>query len=232
MKIGGFQKNSLIDFPGTISCVVFTNGCNFHCPYCHNPNLVKGIDNTSSMNQDEILDFIDRRKGMLSGVVITGGEPTLQHDLIDFIKIVKQMGYKVKLDTNGTSPKVLVDLFDQDLVDYVAMDIKTDIINYHTVMNNPEQLGGVIRSTELIMTRAPKYEFRTTCVKPFTTTDRIRDIGRLINGAELYILQSCSFDNGILDSDFAKDKGRLLDSSYMSVLRETILPFVPNTKVR
>ena len=196
MDIGGFQKNSLIDFPGTIACVLFTRGCNFTCPYCHNPDLAartavpcgggsSGLNQLNSSRSDnadqkKIFEILDKRKGMIEGVVITGGEPTLQADLTDFIQTVRQMGYKVKLDTNGTAPRIIDALFDLGLLDYLAMDIKTDIDHYPMVMKNPGHLDRVMESISLIMAKAPAYEFRTTCAKPFVTPDIMKNIGRMM----------------------------------------------------
>lgn len=251
MYIGGFQKNSLIDFPGTIACVVFTRGCNFICPYCHNPGLIAGTaapegggsavgsgsnhrisTRPDSPDQIEILKFLNKRKGMIEGVVITGGEPTLQADLIDFIQTVRQMGYKIKLDTNGTAPRVLDTLFDQGLVDYLAMDIKTDTGHYPMVMKNPERLDQVMESILLIMEKAPAYEFRTTCAKPFVTPDIMKNIGRMIRGAATYVLQPCSRNVDMLDPNFAAEDDHFLNADDMATLKAAVLPFVENTRIR
>ena len=251
MYIGGFQKNSLIDFPGTIACVVFTRGCNFTCPYCHNPYLVAGTacpdrggssggsglnqlnpSRFDSRDQKEILKFLDKRKGIIEGVVVTGGEPTLQTDLTDFIQTVRQMGYKIKLDTNGTAPRMLDTLFDQSLVDYLAMDIKTDTDHYPMVMKNPEHLARVVESISLIMEKAPAYEFRTTCARPFVTPAIMENIGKMIRGAASYILQPCSRNVDVLDPDFAAVDDHFLSVDDMEALKSAVLPFVENTRIR
>ena len=251
MYIGGFQKNSLIDFPGIIACVVFTRGCNFTCPYCHNPALAAGPavpdgggssggsgsnrlspSQSDSPDQKEILGFLDKRKGMLEGVTITGGEPTLQADLIDFIQMVRQRGYKVKLDTNGTAPRILATLFDQGLVDYLAMDIKTDTDHYPMVMKNPGHLARVMESISLIMKKAPAYEFRTTCAKPFVTPAIMENIGKMIRGAASYVLQPCSRNVDILDPDFAAVDDHFLRAGEMEALKAAVSPFVGNTRIR
>ena len=251
MYLGGFQKNSLIDFPGTIACVVFTQGCNFFCPYCHNPDLAAGSavpdrggsfggsgsnqlspSQSDSPDQTEILAFLDKRKGMLEGVTITGGEPTLQTDLIDFIQMVRQRGYKVKLDTNGTAPRILDTLFEQGLVDYLAMDIKTDMDHYPMVMKNPGHLDRVMESILLIMKKAPAYEFRTTCAKPFVTPVIMENIGKMIRGAASYVLQPCSRNVEMLDSDFAAVDDHFLRGAEMDALKVAVLPFVENTRIR
>lgn len=245
MYIGGFQKNSLIDFPGTIACVVFTRGCNFTCPYCHNPDLADGGGSSSGSgldqpdlrqsqgpDQKEILAFLEKRKGMIEGVAITGGEPTLQADLIDFIQTVRQMGYKVKVDTNGTAPGILGILFDQGLVEYLAMDIKTDTDHYPMIMKNPGYLDRVMESISLIMEKAPAYEFRTTCAKPFVTPAIMENIGKMIQGAASYVLQPCSRNVDMLDPDFAAVDDHFLSVDDMEALKTAVLPFVENTRIR
>ena len=156
MHIGGFQKNSLIDFPGTIACVVFTSGCNFICPYCHNADLARG-EYPARIESAEVIDFLKSRQGMLEGVAITGGEPTLDRGIFDLCRAVKSLGYPVKLDTNGSRPGVLRQLLAQHLVDFIAMDIKAPLNDYHPFGRNPkihEQLTASIRT---IMESAPAY---------------------------------------------------------------------------
>lgn len=248
MHIGGFQRNSLIDFPGTIACVVFTQGCNFTCPYCHNPDLAAGtagadggrssglnhlsLSRSDRPDQKKILKFLDNRKGMIEGVVVTGGEPTLQAELIDFIQTVRQMGYKVKLDTNGTAPRIIDALFDQGFLDYLAMDIKTDIDHYPMVMKNPGHLDRVLESISLIMEKGPAYEFRTTCAKPFVTPAIMENIGRMIRGAASYVLQPCSRNVDLLDPNFAAVDDHFLSADEMAALKRAVLPFVENTRIR
>ena len=149
MQIGGFQKNSLIDFPGTIACVVFTSGCNFICPYCHNPDLAVGpVKGSGSLDDpDTIFSFLERRKGQLQGVAITGGEPTLQPDLVAFCQKIRKMGYKIKLDSNGTRPHVLETLLDKQLIDYLAMDIKTSLTHYPLVIKGNFDVKKISRSS-------------------------------------------------------------------------------------
>lgn len=190
MNIGGYIKSSLIDFPGTISCVVFTQGCNFHCPYCHNPDLVPMNRRKDELvSSESIFSFLERRKGLLDGVVITGGEPTLQKGLIDFLRRVKAMGFRVKLDTNGSRPQVLRVLFAENLVDYVAMDVKTSPDLYAPVLWDRVAPEVLKESIGIIMGSSIKYEFRTTCVRPFTDERTIAEIVSCIEGAARYVLQ-------------------------------------------
>jgi len=190
MHIGGLLKNSMIDYPGKLSCGIFLAGCNFDCPYCHNPDLVEGCAGRSAeFNPGNIYRFIENRKGFLDGVVISGGEPTLQEDLFDLCRRIKNMGFPVKLDTNGSRPRVIKRLIDEGLVDYIAMDLKTDPRWYATYIKANCNAAAILSSVEIIMESAIAYEFRTTCVKPIVTPTVIENISRLIKGASLYALQ-------------------------------------------
>jgi pyruvate formate lyase activating enzyme len=191
MNIGGIQKNSLIDYPGKLSCVIFLSGCNFDCPYCHNPSLVRGSDECpASLSGDGLYGFLESRRDFLDGVVISGGEPTLQKNLVKLCEAIKGLGYSIKLDTNGSKPKDLKLLLERGLVDYIAMDIKTDPARYNPLIGkgcNPED---ILSSIETIMETALDYEFRTTCVKGFVDKDIIENIVKIIKGAKLYALQN------------------------------------------
>ena len=186
MRIGGIQKSSLLDFPNMISAIVFTKGCNFACGYCHNPELFNsGVEHSTS----EFFEFLNTRKGKLDGIVITGGEPCLQPDLIDFIKQIKQMGFLVKLDTNGSFPDVIQKLLNENLLDYIAMDIKAPIEKYNAVSNSTISTDKIATSINLIMNSKIDYEFRTTVVKSQLTFEDFENIGDLIKGAKKYYLQ-------------------------------------------
>ena len=190
MNIGGLLKNSTIDYPGKLSCGIFLSGCNFDCPYCHNPHLVTGCSGRAAeFDPGDIYRFIENRKGFLDGVVISGGEPTLQEDLFDLCMHIKQMGYPVKLDTNGSRPWVIKQLIDEGLVDYIAMDLKTDPTKYATYIKPNCDMTSVLESIQVIMESTIAYEFRTTCVKPIVTAQIIENISRLIQGAAVYALQ-------------------------------------------
>lgn len=187
MKIGGLQKCSLIDYPGKISAIVFTIGCNFRCPYCHNPELV---DETSEeISEDSIFEFLERRKNLLDAVTITGGEPTLHDDIIPFIRKIKALGFLVKLDTNGTNPDVIETVQNENLVDYIAMDIKAPVNSYEKTVGRPVNADAIKKSIALIMGGTTPYEFRTTVVKTLLSPEDIRSIGEDINGARTYYLQ-------------------------------------------
>ncbi len=185
--IGGFQKTSLLDFPQKISCIVFTQMCNFHCGYCHNPELNEKKD--AVIDLETFFSFLESRKGKLDGVVITGGEPTLQKGLYQFIFDIKNMGFCVKLDTNGSNPKVLKNLIEDNLIDYVAMDIKAPMDKYHDVIKNKIPLDNIYQSIQILLGNKVDYEFRTTVVKEQLDFGDFEKIGDLIKGAKKYYLQ-------------------------------------------
>lgn len=203
MIIGGIQKTSLIDYPGKISCVVFLAGCNFTCPYCHNPDLVTWKpSNKSPFDEKKIYAFLESRKGFLDGVVISGGEPTLNESLPLFLERIQKLGYSVKLDTNGTRPRMVKCLITDGLIDYIAMDIKADPLTYPPYIAGNYNPGSILTSIEIIRDSGLPHEFRTTCVKPMVNEQSIRDISQAIAGAQLYALQRFRDDNGVLDTWF------------------------------
>ncbi|MFA6158799.1 MAG: anaerobic ribonucleoside-triphosphate reductase activating protein [Candidatus Paceibacterota bacterium] len=188
MVFGGFEKFTLIDYPGKVACMVYTIGCNFRCPYCHNPELV---DETVEVRygEEEILAFLDRRKGMIDGIVITGGEPTMHDDLLDFMKKVKDRGFLVKLDSNGTRPAMIREAIDRKLVDYIAMDMKAPLSRYSQTVARPVDTEAIAESIALLMSSPVEYEFRTTVIKSLVSPEEIEEIGREIKGAKRYYLQ-------------------------------------------
>ena len=190
MYFGGLQKSSLIDYPGKLSSVIFFSGCNFDCPYCHNPELARGCATcTDDLTIENISDFLKQRQGFLDGVVVSGGEPTLQNHLADLCKRIKGFGYPVKLDTNGSRPRVLEHLIDEKLVDYVAMDLKTDPVLYKSYIKSDCDPDPILASIRILMESGIDYEFRTTCVKPIVTLETIENMSHLIQGARRYALQ-------------------------------------------
>lgn len=192
MKIGSFLKNSFIDYPGIISTVIGTQGCNLSCPWCHNSHLIPLKTKKAPLYlKDEFFDFLARRKNILDGVVITGGEPTLHEDLPNYCNIIKNMGFSIKLDTNGTHPAMVRRLIRSALIDYIAMDIKTDFIQYERLFRTEINADRIAESIEIIISSNTPYEFRTTCVSPFVSIDNIDKIAATIKGAEKYILQKC-----------------------------------------
>ena len=187
MRLGGLQACSLIDYPGHISAVVFTIGCNFRCPYCHNPELVD--ETAPELTEESFFSFLENRNRQLEAVTITGGEPTLQQDLVPFISQIKKMGFKVKLDTNGTKPGLIKELQKQQLVDYFAMDIKSPLAHYEATTSRPVDTDKIRQSIAYLMQGGIPYEFRTTVVKALLSPEDILTIGQEIAGASQYFLQ-------------------------------------------
>lgn len=203
MFIGGLQKFSLIDYPGKISAVIFTMGCNFRCPYCHNPELVE-FNEENLIEENYVLSFLKERKRKLDGVVLTGGEPLLQSDIIEFIKKVKDLGFLIKLDTNGSYPDVIEKLLKEELIDYIAMDIKANLGKYNKVTNSNVNIEKIKRSIDIIMSSGIDYEFRTTVVRSQLNKSDILDIGKLIKSAKTYALQEFK-PSKTLDPEFLKE---------------------------
>ncbi len=189
MRIGGLQKFSMIDYPGKVSAIVFTTGCNFRCGFCHNPELVQPDQFPEPIPVEEVLSFLESRKGKLDAVSITGGEPTIHADLPDFMATIKEMGYLVKLDSQGTNPAMLEQIIARKLVDYLAMDIKGPLDRYEEITNMPVNLDDIKRSIKLLMTSGIPYEFRTTIVKEQLSPEDITKLLETIKGAQQYYLQ-------------------------------------------
>ena len=191
MRILGLQKLSLVDFPGKVAATVFTGGCDLRCPFCHNAPLVLPGRGASALDAGAVLDFLASRRGLLDGVVLSGGEPLLQPDAADFLAEVKAMGFAVKLDTNGCHPDALADILDRRLADYVAMDIKNSLEKYPWTVGVPGfDTAPVERSARLLMEGPADYEFRTTLVRPFHEVGDMETIGRWLRGARRYYLQA------------------------------------------
>ena len=210
MILGGLQKSSLIDYPGHVSCVLFTQGCNFRCPYCHNPSLVLNVWKTGKIpiHEEDVLAFLKSRKGLLDGVVISGGEPTLHNDLFQLCAGIKNMGYRVKLDTNGSRPEVLARLVSEDLVDYIAMDLKTLPQNYGRYIRKgfPEHV--IHESIDVLLKSGKPCEFRTTCVYPLVNAHVMEAIAKCIHGAPLYVLQPFVSEKVLCPEFFEHHGGR------------------------
>lgn len=187
MVIGGLYRFSLIDYPGRISGVIFTVGCNFRCSYCHNPELVE--NSVDIISEDEVLSFLNERKDKLDGIVLTGGEPTLQSDIIEFIEKIKKLGFLVKLDTNGSRPEIIKELIDRNLIDYIAMDIKAPIERYREITLSNIDTTKILESINLVVSSSIEYEFRTTVVRSLLSKEDILKIGEMIRSARLFVLQ-------------------------------------------
>ncbi len=189
MIFGGLERFSVIDYPGKTCAIVFTVGCNFRCPYCHNPELVTKNKDTVIVEETEILEFLENRIGKLDALSITGGEPTLHEDLLSFMEKVKEMGFSIKLDSNGTRPNVLEEALKHNLVDYLAMDVKAPLDKYDDVTILHTNISDIEKSIELIKNSNVDHEFRTTIVKNLLTKDDILKIGETVKGAKRYYLQ-------------------------------------------
>ena len=201
MNFNGFQKLTLLDYPGKVACTLFTAGCNLRCPFCHNASLVTHIDNSNIYKKEEILSYLKKRQGILEGVCISGGEPLLQPDIESFVREVKELGYKVKLDTNGFYPEKLISLVNKGLIDYVAVDFKNTYEKYPmtTGIENLD-ITPFKKTVEFLLLGNVDYEFRTTVVEGIHQTQDIVDIAKTIKGAPRYFLQSF-VDSGDLISN-------------------------------
>lgn len=204
MKIGGLQRFSLIDYPGKICAIVFTQGCNFRCPYCHNPELSNPEYYEPLISEEEIFSFLERRKGKLDAVSITGGEPTEQSDLGEFISRVKTMDYLVKIDTNGSHPEILKSLIAKHFIDYIAMDVKAPLDKYRKISRFKIDPAIIKESIKLIRNSQVPYEFRTTIVKSQLDDSDIVNIAKLIKGADCYVLQKF-VPSKVMDPRFLKE---------------------------
>lgn len=227
MKIKGLQKTTLLDFPGKLACTVFTGGCNFRCPFCHNASLVLHAGEMEEISEEAFFDYLNKRRGMLDGVCITGGEPTLCPDLENFIKKIKDIGLAVKLDTNGTAPTVLKRLLDSNLLDYVAMDIKNSKEKYALTAGIDTFPEAIEQSINLIINNAPDYEFRTTVVRELHTPQDIAEITKWIGNTKKYFLQSY-VDSG----DTLKNGFSAYSASEMLEILEIAKRKLPQTVLR
>jgi len=198
MKISGFQKLTLLDYPGKVACIIFTQGCNFRCPYCQNSLLIP-MDSDYLIDEEEVFSYLNKRKGVIDGLVISGGEPTLQKDLVKFIKRVKDMGFLVKLDTNGSNPKILQELIDNDLVDYIAMDIKYLLNDYKVVAGLKVIADKLDKSINIIKKSNISHEFRTVIIKNIHDVDIILKISNYIGKDEKYYLQNFEKSESVID---------------------------------
>ena len=224
MKIAGLQKLTLLDYPEHLACIVFTQGCNFNCGYCQNSELIN-FNSDDLIDENEVLEFLKKRVGILSGVVISGGEPTIQKDLIDFIKKVKSLGYKVKLDTNGTNPEILKKLIDNELIDYIAMDIKHTFTKYEIVTCSKILKEAIQKSIKLVKTIP--HEFRTTIIKGIHNEVELEQICEYLGKDETIYLQN------FVMSEMVRGKSLLVfTNEELNNIKEKLNKKYPNVKVR
>lgn len=221
MQIHGFNKTTLLDFPGHLASTVFTGGCNMRCPYCQNADLVLNPMSQPLISEEVVFDHIKKRKGIIEGVCITGGEPTLQADLEDFIKRLKELGVMVKLDSNGYRPAVLKRLMENGLLDYVAMDIKSSLDDYHTVAGVKLDTSLIKESIDLLKNGPIDYEFRTTVVKELHSKETFEKIGELLSGAKQYFLQGYIDSERVIERRFSSYTKEELET-FVAILKKTI----------
>ncbi len=228
MKFNGFQKLTLLDFPGHVACILFTAGCNFRCPFCHNAGLVTHIDNENAFSEEEVLEYLKKRAGMLEGIVITGGEPLMQPELEDFIIKARELGYKIKLDTNGSYPEKLCSLIEKGLLDYVAMDIKNSLSKYPKTSGCENlDIEKIEKSIDLLMEGRVDYEFRTTVSEELHEEEDIEEIARRIKGAARYFLQNFSDSGDIIKGSFTP-----VNSQKMEKMQNLATPYIAEVVIR
>jgi pyruvate formate lyase activating enzyme len=229
MKLGHLEKFSMIDFPGKLSAVVFTQGCNFRCPYCHNPELVLPERFGKPLPEDDILTFLGKRKKQLDAVVITGGEPTMHKPLPRFVKAIKDMGFLIKLDTNGTNPNMLSELLEEDLLDYVAMDIKAPLTKYSEITRTSVNHEQIEKSIEILKNSSVEYEFRSTIVDSLFDKNDVSEIKNLINGCDRYFIQNFT-PTKTLDIEFLSENP--ISDDDVDFIKQQLSPVVDQIMTR
>lgn len=230
MRIHGLNKTTLLDYPGHVAAAVFLGACNFRCPFCHNGGLVLKPEDEPEIPEEEVLSFLEKRKGVLTGVCISGGEPTLEPQLRSFIRRVKKLGYLVKLDTNGYRPEVIRELAEEGLLDYIAMDLKNSLEKYALTAGLKEgnlDTDKIEQSIDYIMNCGIPYEFRTTVVKELHTASDLAAAGRRISGAKAYFLQEYEETEQVIRPGF-----HACGREEMEKLVEAVRPFVPSVELR
>ena len=227
MKIGGLQKFSLIDYPGKIACSIFLSGCDFRCRFCHNPELV--FNEESNFSEKEVLDFLEKRKGKLEGVCITGGEPLINNDLIEFLKKIKNLGYEIKIDTNGSNSELLKKIIEDKLVDYIALDIKADKDNYNKISGVNIDITKIEKSLNLIINSGIDYEVRTTAVRNYNNLEKI---GKWLSNFKIkkYVIQNFVIRDKLIDNNFKKIKQ--YSEEELNEIKEVIKEYYEKVEIR
>ena len=229
MRLGGLQKLTLLDYPGLVACTVFTVGCNMRCPFCQNASLVNRIEEEQGLSEDEFFAFLKKRQGILDGVCITGGEPTLQPDLKEFIAKIKSMGYKVKLDTNGSFPDKVKEILDSGNVDFVAMDLKNTLERYAETVGVPGfDTSKILESIDIIRNSGVEYEFRTTVVSPLHRPEDFGELAKLVEGSPRYFLQNFVDSGDLVAGDGMKE----LTKEELSEALANAKSIIPQAKIR
>lgn len=227
MKIGGIQKLTLTDYPEKVASIIFTQGCNFKCPFCHNKDLLTSQSKDYELKEKEVLDYLEKRKGIIDGICISGGEPLIQKDIESFIKKVKLKGYKIKLDTNGSNPEKLKDLLEKKLIDYVAMDIKNDFVDYNITSGVNIDINNIKKSIEIIKNSEIDYEFRTTIMKELHDINKIKKILKYIGKEPRYFLQNYQECENVISKNFTS-----FDESELKEIKREINKEYPNVFIR
>lgn len=227
MNISGFTKLTLLDYPKKVACIIFTQGCNYNCGFCHNSGLIK-CKKENLINEDEIFSYLEKRKNIIEGVVISGGEPTIQKDLISFIEKIKKMGFLVKLDTNGSNPNILKKIIENDMVDYIAMDIKNIFDEYNPIVNlRMVNIDSIKKSIELIRNSNIDHEFRTTIMRNYHDVDKIIKICEYLGKEQKYYLQNFEDNESVLDKNLVSFTNEMLSN-----IQNTLKDKFPNVVVR
>lgn len=221
MGIKGYEKLSLVDYDLKLSTTIFFGGCNFRCPFCHNSSLVINPNQSDDIAFSEILEHLKKRRGVIDAVTFTGGEPTLFKDLKSYIKQVKELGFLVKLDTNGTSPYILKELLKENLLDYIAMDIKNSLEKYPMTVNGYVNLENICESIKIIMNSSINYEFRTTVIKEFHDVNDMLSIANLLKGAKKMRIQKFIPSENCIDKTL-HEVDEITASNFVSILKKTI----------
>lgn len=228
MNISGLQKMTLLDYPEKIAATVFTGGCNFRCPFCHNASLVLNAGNAKNISEEEFFNFLAKRKGLLDGVCVSGGEPLLQIEISRFIAKIKSLGFLVKLDTNGSFSSKLKELVGNGLIDYVAMDIKNSPTGYAKTIGTAEEvLSQINESVAFLLADNVEYEFRTTVVKDFHSKEDFVAIGKWIQGARRYFLQ-----NFVDSGDLIQPGLRGVEKTELAAFADIVCEYVPSVQIR
>ena len=228
MVLGGLQKLTLLDYPGEIAATVFVNGCNFRCPFCHNASLVLPTKLAEGIDEAEFFDFLDSRRGRLSAVCVSGGEPTLYPDLPEFLSKIRERGYLIKLDTNGFYPGKLKSAIDEGLLDYIAMDIKSSKESYGRAVGIPDiDISPAEESVKLIMSSGVDYEFRTTVTERFHSVEDFEAIGKWLSGCSKYYLQNFVDSGNLIDPSI-----RGCDKNVMNSMLSAVKEYIPEAEFR
>jgi pyruvate formate lyase activating enzyme len=228
MLIGGLQKTSLLDYPGQVSAIIWTSGCNFSCPFCYNKDLISSKKTKHS--EKEILDFLEKRKGLLDALAITGGEPFMQKDIEEFLTKVKKLGYLIKVDTNGMFPSELEDALDAKLIDYVAMDVKAPKKKYNMLAGKKVDIKKIQKSIDILRQKAPDYEFRTTVIPGLLEKKDIIEIAKWLDGSKNYFLQQFKHNVAIVDEALKQEKS--YSKEDLIEILENIKPYFVNCDIR